>query len=313
VFQLSLIMPLLADGRRVPRGLFGALVAFLLLSPFPGLLVALPLAALLLQARPGSLREWSWIGATALLISISLAGGRDLARDLLLGYGVTFTAAVILLSRFSPGPAFPRVAVAAVDSATLICVLVWALGLPWTEVRAAVDARWQAQLAEGLAFWRFSAGEAETLRRAVSGLARVYPAIVVLGGIAGGMLARSLAWHITGGRIDPEPGRFRDFQFNDHLIWGAIVTLGLVLAPLAQPWSLLALNLLVVWAGVYAARGMAVAMTILARWSLSLRLALCISGALLLPYAAGALMLVGIADTWLDLRRIHPPTQGVIS
>ena len=127
------------------------------------------------------------------------------------------------------------------------------------------------------------------------------------------MLARSLAWHITGGRIDPEPGRFRDFQFNDHLIWGAIVTLGLVLAPLAQPWSLLALNLLVVWAGVYAARGMAVAMTILARWSLSLRLALCISGALLLPYAAGALMLVGIADTWLDLRRIHPPTQGVIS
>jgi hypothetical protein len=306
-------MPLLVNGRRLPRGLFGALVAFLLLSPFPVLLVALPLAALLLQARPRSLREWSWIGATALLVAVSLAGGRDPARDLLLGYGVTFTAAVLLLFRFSPGPAFPRVAVAAVDSATLICVLAWVLGLPWTEVLAAVDARWQAQLTDGLAFWRFSAGEADSLRRAVAALARVYPAIVVLGAMAGGMLARSLAWSITGGRIDPAPGRFRDFQFNDHLIWGAIVTLGLVLAPLATPWSLLAKNLLVVWAGVYAARGMAVAMTLLARWSLSLRLALCISGALLLPYAAGALMLVGIADTWLDLRRIQPPTQGVIS
>jgi hypothetical protein len=71
--------------------------------------------------------------------------------------------------------------------------------------------------------------------------------------------------------------------------------------------------MLLVWAGVYLARGTAVALSMVARWSLSFRLALFISGALLLPYAAGALMLVGLADTWLDLRRGHgPPAQGVM-
>jgi hypothetical protein len=64
---------------------------------------------------------------------------------------------------------------------------------------------------------------------------------------------------------------------------------------------------------VYAARGTAVAATVLARWSLSVRLAMCLTCALLLPYSAGALMLVGLADTWLNIRRIdHPPAQGVV-
>ena len=37
-------------------------------------------------------------------------------------------------------------------------------------------------------------------------------------------------------------GRFREFRFNDHLVWGAIFTLGMVLVPLPSPVAVIAVG-----------------------------------------------------------------------
>jgi hypothetical protein len=299
-------------GRRMPRGLFGALVVFLI-SPFPALCLAAPLAARLLFARPRTGREWGWIAAAVFLIAAGLSAERTVARDLLIGYGLVFTTAWMTLMALRPGPIFPRTAVAAVDSATLIALLAWGLGIQWADVHRILEGQFRQQLSDAMALWSAPPSSGRDLEPVATWMASLYPGLTVLAAMAGGLLANAMAWHITGGRTGPEPGRFRDFRFNDHLVWGAIVTIGLVLAPLEPPWSVLAFNLLVVWAGVYGARGLAVTFTMLARFSLSLRLAIWVSAALLLPYAAGAIMLVGLADTWLDLRRTNrPPAQGVV-
>ena len=298
--------------RRMPRGLFGALVVFLI-SPFPALCLAAPLAGRLLLARPRSGREWGWLVAALFFVAGGLTVERTVARDLLIGYSFAFTGAWLALVLLRPGPMFPRVAVAAVDMATLISIIAWALGIHWTEVKTILETQFQQQLSEALSLWNVPPARAADFGRAAHWFATLYPGIAVLGAMAGGMLSNAMAWYITDGRTGPEPVRFREFRFNDHLVWGAIVTLGLVLAPLETPWSVLALNMLVVWAGVYAARGLAVSLSMMGHWSVALRLAMYISAALLLPYAAGALMLVGLADTWLDLRRnTLPPAQGAI-
>ncbi len=95
------------------------------------------------------------------------------------------------------------------------------------------------------------------------------------------------------------------------MIWGAIVTLALVMLPLPAPFAEFAANALVVWAGLYMARGTAVVGHMAGRWPLPLRISLALAALLLLPYALGGLLLLGLADTWLDFRRADPPpTQG---
>ncbi len=299
-----------ASRRRIPRGLFGALAAFLLL-PFPGICFAGPLAGCLLLARPRGVREWSWLLAAALLGVLGLAASRSVAQEIFMAYGLAFTGAFLALRVWRPGPVLPRAAVAAVDTATLVAIGAWAFGLEWSTIRAALETQFLDALTLVTAGSPVPAAQLEQLRATMATLASIYPGVAIFGAIAGGSLASTLAWYITDGRTGPEPGRFRDFRYNDHLIWGAIVTLGLVLLPLRAPWSEFVANLLVVWAGLYAARGAAVVGFLAGRWPLPVRISLALAALLLLPYALGGLLLLGLADTWLDFRRVQPPpTQG---
>jgi hypothetical protein len=118
-----------------------------LLMPFPGVVLAGPLAGRLLLTRPRTLREWSWIAAALLLIGINAAAQRSVAQDLVLGYSLAFTGAFLALIIWRPGPVFPRVAVAAVDTATLITVFAWAIGIDWQSVHAALETDFQQALA----------------------------------------------------------------------------------------------------------------------------------------------------------------------
>ena len=117
----------------------------------------------------------------------------------------------------------------------------------------------------------------------------------------------SLAWawyHRVAATPLPPPTRpFRDFRFNDHLVWGAIVMLALAVIPVGATFSRAAQNGLVVWAGLYAARGLAIGATIAAPWPLAGKLLLVAFAALTFPVAIITLITVGVADTWLDFRR----------
>jgi len=298
--------------RRIPRGLFGALVAFLLL-PFPGICLAGPLVGCLLLARPRGLREWSWIGAAVLLGSVGFAASQSLAQEIFLAYGLAFTGAFLALRVWRPGPVLPRAAVAAIDTATLVVIGAWALGLEWGTIRGALETQFLEALTLVTSGSPVPAAQLEQLQATMRGMASVYPGVAILGAIAGGSLSSALAWYVTGGRSGPEPGPFRQFRFNDHLIWGAILTLGLALLRLRAPWSGFVANLLVVWCGLYTARGAAVTAFVSGAWPFLLRLSLALAAVFLLPYALGGLLLLGLADTWLEFRRVQPPTsQGAV-
>jgi hypothetical protein len=45
-------------------------------------------------------------------------------------------------------------------------------------------------------------------------------------------------------------------------------------------------------------------------WPAPVRIALFLSAVLLLPYALGALLVLGLADTWIDIRRDRVPPSG---
>ena len=187
----------------------------------------------------------------------------------------------------------------------------WALGLDWGGIRAALETQFLDALTLVTSGSVLSPDQLEQLRGTMRTMASVYPGVAILGAIAGGALASALAWYITDGRAGQQPRPFGEIRFNDHMIWGAIVTLALVMLPLPAPFAEFAANALVVWAGLYMARGAAVVGHMAGRWPLPLRISLALAAVLLLPYALGGLLLLGLADTWLDFRRADPPpTQG---
>ena len=298
--------------RRIPRGLFGALVAFLLV-PFPALCLAGPLAGCLILARPRGLREWSWLLAALTAAALSFGMARSVAQEIVLAYGVAFTGAFLALRTWRPGPVVAPAAVAAIDTAALIGIGAWAFGFEWAGIRATLEAQFQDALTLVISGSPLPAAQLDQMRETMRTMASVYPGIAILGAIAGATLGSALAWYISDGRSGTEPRRFTDFRFNDHLIWGAILTLALLLLPFPAPLGEFIANALVVWAGLYVARGAAVVGFLGGRWPVPLRISLALVALLLLPYALGGLLLLGVADTWLDFRRVEtPPTQGAV-
>ena len=70
-------------------------------------------------------------------------------------------------------------------------------------------------------------------------------------------------------------------------------------------------NLLLVWGGLYAARGLAVFSAGSARVPTPVVATLAFISLFLLPFVVGGLLLLGLADTWLDFRRrLATPSTG---
>jgi hypothetical protein len=287
-------------------------VAFLLM-PFPALFLAGPLAGLLLLTRPRTFRERTWLGAALLGAAATLLlGPSSAAHDLLRASGLVFTGALVVLSARTTGTGLGNVTRALGLTVIAIGGGALALGVEWPSVRGSLE----RELQDGVDFVfsgsGLSAAQVAFLDLVVAQTARLYPGIVALGALAGGTLAGALTRQVA---VRPVPGkstRFTEFRFNDHVVWGAAATLAMALAPLSGPWADLVANLVLVWAGLYGTRGAAVAVTLTRALPTPLRLALSLSALVLLPYALGGLALLGLADTWLDLRRLTagPPGQG---
>jgi hypothetical protein len=136
----------------------------------------------------------------------------------------------------------------------------------------------------------------------VGTIARVIPGTVVLVAFMGLALAGLWQHRIARTPIGAPPVPFRAFRFNDHLVWGAIFTLILMLLPLPPDGRTVAANLLVVWAGLYAARGLAVISALLASAPVLFKLLVVVLAVVVNPLALGGCLAIGLADTWLDIR-----------
>ncbi|MDE2721446.1 DUF2232 domain-containing protein [Candidatus Palauibacter polyketidifaciens] len=248
------------------------------------------------------------------------SGSAALALLLLAGAGLGFQEAgppwfiergwaVLLAGGFAFGtalgpdrPVFDRsLAAVAIAGATVAALAVLRPGLP-------ADLDWQitAQFSRALAVVDFNAWGGRpveaTVRGIVSAWEAVYPALLALASISALGVAAYILGRIRGERRPLPP--LREFRFGDHLVWVLVLGLALLVLPAGAWAERTGGNMVTVMGGLYLLRGLAVlvwlgASVLSSGWAIG---AWVLAALVLYPVTAGAALVMGISDTWLDLR-----------
>lgn len=302
---------------RAPSGGLGRValgaVAFAMVMGLP--LLTLPLTGLLVTYRPQSRRE---------LVVAALAGGISLGwllqpgatHEQVMRAGlVLVTAAFVLLARLTSLSLIHRALLSVGLAAGTVAVMLGASGISWAQVAWWVRTSNSYVARFNLAQIRMLTGPdgpgAAMLDRLdqvmSSGLefgVSYFPGLLTLQILAGLVLATAVHRYLRPDLGGP-PGRFRDFRFSDHLGWGLVIPLLIVVVPRLAAAKLAAANALVVMGTLYALRGFAVAAfgAGLAGHPAVTLAVMIVATILMLPVVLAASLLLGILDTGLDLRR----------
>ena len=282
----------------------------------PLVLVFVPLAVQILAFRWDS-RGGLVLAAAALVVAF--AGLTRSPADPLwyverawsLLLGGSFVVATVLWPRrgvvsrglAATAAAFGLVVLAALVRHSLLADLDWRIGHDLADKADVVSLWLQGRSAGG-------SGAFETaLYRAVNWEVRLYPGSLALASLA----ALGVGAYVTTrlrGRSDGV-GPVRDFRFNDHLVWVLLGGMALFLLPLGDVAARLGENALLVMGGLYLLRGAGIllwlgAAVVTSVWSALLWTVIAI---LLYPVGITLALLVGLGDTWLDLRaRLRAPS-----
>ncbi len=317
-----------SPSERTPTGGLGRLVAavaaFALVAP-PALL-ALPLAALLAAARPRAKVEFVTLGVAAGIGGWWLFARGALPDQTLRAAAVFATVLFVTASLRTRLSVTHRALVAIGGAAAGLVTLFVALGSSWGALR------WSVAHRTGLSartligqLWAsarpLGGGAAQPLVEfeawlvtLVEVVSRYYPALLALELLAAFALATAIAQRVAARPIGRPLGRLRDFRFTEHLGWAAVLSLAVVVLPKLAAVKAAAANLLVVAAGLYALRGVAVAAFGLAfagAGGLGLALGLGLLALLMLPVATAGSIVLGVLDSGLDFRRrwLTPPAS----
>jgi hypothetical protein len=279
----------------------------------------------MLVSRPRSGREWFWAAASSLLLVLSLRGG-SMAEGFIRATGVFSAGAFVALTVWTDRGLFRRAAIAAGAGQFVAVLLAWGLGAGWDAVERALERELreafvaQARLAEASGFGDGVVGTLREMARGAGDTAAYYPALLALMAIAGAALG--WRWFRL---VAQRPGTapevpFAEFRFSDQAVWIVVGALAATLflpadaVPLlGAPLGAWARNLLVVMVVLYIARGLAVFAATARRVPGRIVTVLALVGVLLWPFAAGGLLMLGLADSWVDFRRrlASPPTGGM--
>lgn len=302
---------------RVSLGAALTLGAFICFAP--GAFALLPLALLLAVSLPTRLGTVAWIAGCAFWSALWLAAPGPISEQVLKGWTVVTSGAFLLLALDGRRRPLDAAMIAAITAS--LATLVWlrlfrvdfgsvmsdALRLLWAGYRAMSDA--------------FPAlrGEATEISFTVTNLLFLFPGLTMLAGVAGCLLAWDFYHRLADRPVGDAPGFFGEFRFSDHFVWVLVLALAGTLAQIAgllpgDVWW--PMTLLVFVVGLYALRGAAVAVALMARGTRGGTL----GTPLLLAAAVFALLLwfatvpvgfgIGMADTWLDFRRRPAAAPG---
>ncbi|MBA3258956.1 MAG: DUF2232 domain-containing protein [Gemmatimonadales bacterium] len=280
------------------------LAGFLLVAP--PVFVLGPLAGLLLVSRPASRREWVWVAGLIAWSGLWLQQSGGVNMHWVRAAAVLLSGAFVALTVWRPSQHFSRALVATGLAGAALGAWTAALEIEWATVRRAVEAdlaayhrALQAELA-GANASREMLAQMSDLSDTV---ALLYPGLVALAAIGGLRLAWAWYHRIAERPLGPPPAPFAAFRFSDQLVWGGVAGLALCLMPLSEAWRTVGVNLLLVWAVLYATRGLAIFSAGSARVPRPVLAALTLVAMFMLPFVLGGLTLLGLADTWLDFRR----------
>jgi hypothetical protein len=131
--------------------------------------------------------------------------------------------------------------------------------------------------------------------------ASVFPALIAIASMA----ALGVAWWIRTrlvGEGDQGLAPLREFRFNDHLVWLFIAGLLLIFAQWGEALVRLGSNAIVFMAALYMLRGAAVFVFLSGGMSLLGYLTVVIGLIVAAPVLMTMAVLIGVGDTWLDIR-----------
>jgi hypothetical protein len=305
----------MAEAGEAGRSRWGTMLALsgaaVFLSVFDVLpLVVLPLA-LLLMALPSEQR-WKWmaLGVFFWVVGMMLPGPPLAAFSR--GWALLLGGAFLFATLWQPGwRVFPRMLFAlgvafAVSSAGLLVTGGWA-EVDWRmqehfrTVSTLTSGDLQARLPD--AAW---VGEFRSATERMAEIQwRFFPAILGLQSLAALGL---VSWWVARLRRAPS-GPFqlrplREFRFSDQLIWVLIAGLVLVLLPLGAVATRAGHNALLFMGSLYALRGVGVFLFLAGGApSVLFVVAGVLAVVFLYPLVLMAVLLVGLGDTWLDVRR----------
>ncbi len=130
---------------------------------------------------------------------------------------------------------------------------------------------------------------------------RVFPALLGLSSLSGLAVAWWAYVRLSAGS-GLGLGPLRDFRFNDHLVWLLLTGLGLVVFGGGEGWTIAGSNAVLFMGALYALRGAAVLLFLNGGLTTLGFLFLAVGMLLLWPVLIPGVLVVGVGDTWLDLR-----------
>lgn len=287
---------------------FLGVVAFAIFAPIG--LAAVPLVALGITVRPRTRAAVGLLLISAVIAAwwLVLPGGlpeQTMRATAVLG-AVVFAAA----SRLTRWSLTHRALVAvAVAGASMVALFI-GFGIPWSELNWLVAHRVGFQLRSAMGFMMgkdgtFLASVEPVMRRTVTWVAQLFPALLALQFTAACLVAVTLLRRALPGSVGRPPGRLRDFRFSEHLGWLAAIPLVALILVRVTAVKLVAGNVLLVMGSLYALRGIAVVAFVLTTFGAGalVYVAAAVAVAFMLPVVAGGAIVLGVLDTGLDFRR----------
>lgn len=286
-------------------------IAVVFLSVFDAVpLVALPLAALMMALPVENRLKWIVGGLLLWMAAAVLPGGTlgTIGRGWALVLGGAFL--FVTLTRPSWG-VLPRALTAV--AASLAAGALWiVVSGSWQEVDALVREHFQqvSTVAMGdLAARAPGSSWVQDLSAATERMAALqwtlFPALLALQSLAALALA---SWWLARLRYPrPWPGGLRplrEFRFNDQLVWLLVGGILLLAFPMGALATRAGYNVLLFMGSLYAVRGVGVFAFLIGGAPSWLAVVFGVLATIFLyPLVLTAVLLVGLGDTWLDVRR----------
>lgn len=277
-------------------------LAFSVTQPF--VLLGLPLALFLLVWGPREVWTVALIGG---VVALAFLGDRTGLWWFERGWPLLLAGMFLWISAWRPVWSFSEKALAALGMAGLaIAVICIASPGVWLELDASMAARAAEASRSATILLGDRADETvRSLMRKVAGLqVAIFPALLAVSSLSAVGAALSLRGWLAG-----EAGRMfeqlRSFRFNDHLIWLWLLGLALVAAPVGEIAGRVGSNTIFFMSALYVVRGLAVLLSMIGGISVVVAV---IGGVVMLlvspilVLALGVALIVGLGDTWLNLR-----------
>ena len=297
----------MADERTWPRaaGLW-FITLILSLSTSAGVLVAFPFLALTMVL---GLRRLP--AAVAAIFAVFVAVGAPARGGVWYferGWAVVLAGwFVVLTMRWPRSRFFPRAFAAVAATTALVGLLLmvrpgsWAI-VDWLITEGLMrSASVMAQMLIASDPEAYSVAGLNVAYEWTAQLGRLFPALLGLSSLSGLAVAWWAYVRLSSGS-GLGLGPLRDFRFNDHLVWLLLIGLALLVFGAGEGWTSGGGNAVVFMGGLYAMRGAAV-LLFLSGGVTGLGFLFLLVGMLFLwPVLIPGALLLGVGDTWLDLR-----------